>query len=197
MLWLPGLVTGRSALDAGTAVSWTTVFDGSATLNGTTDGNGNGGWTTMAIFNPGSLTSSSSKTQCRLTIRFGSDSGSTGTPNTFYFGQGDTAPGDAYDFNTTPAAVTFTGIAAGANAQFVSDAFALPETYDAAQPYICCWFTPVGSNASVAYAGLGTGNLHRIAFKETTTTDSATVDKSGYGIADDTGLFVTKIEVAA
>jgi hypothetical protein len=187
------VLDGSAALVAApSGVVWTTVYDVSATLNGTDDGDGNADLTLLNVLKSAGLTASAGKANARITVRFGSASNNNGVPSTFRFGQA-AAAGDAYDFAGTPATVTFpVTVTPGANAEYTSDSFALPENWDATKNYVFAWFPGATASHSITSATLANTD----GYFKAGGNDAATVNKTGYSPLATTGFFITKVEVS-
>jgi hypothetical protein len=173
--------------------TWTTVFDNSA-ADGTDDGDGEAGLTIVQHLDAADLTDAGSdKTQARITIKYGLSSGTSGAPTTFRFGK-KAAAGDEYDFAGTPATVTFPeAITPGPDAEYVSNAFDLPEVYDGSSDYLLAWYTGVSSTSSYTQSGAWSASS---LYYKATGDEAATVDKSGYTQIPDFVAFLKKVEVA-
>jgi hypothetical protein len=129
----------------------TTVYDQSASLTGTDDGDGNANQNLR--FNlPTALLSAASGTQCQLEFRWGTAEGNeAGAVTSCWFGQSGTAPqftGDQVQVKFGGAS-GFSGSAAGV---VTSDVFTLAQAWDNTKRYTCALhiLSTANGNCSVA-----------------------------------------------
>jgi len=183
----------------------TVVFDASATLAGTDDGNGNGNFNARQLFTPAAL-SAASGNQIRLTLLFGTAEGSeTAAIDAVWVGQRTTttivSPPTSSIFTGNQVQVLFGGsgsVNGSAAGVVVSDWITLGENWDNTKGYMVAWHGATGKTSNVS---IGTVSNTAQAFYSGTvggSTASQTTASPNMDLLNaTTAALISKIEIQA
>lgn len=129
----------------------TTVFDASATLAGTDDGNGNSNVNFRQVIKHNVL-SAATGNQVRITVLFGSSEGTENPAvDDLWFGQLNPTTFTAFDGNQVH--VTFpTALNGAASQSYVSDWVTLGQNWDNTQDYLAAFHATNGASCHTSFA---------------------------------------------
>lgn len=182
----------------------TTVFDASATLAGTDDGNGNGNFNFRQLFAPAGL-SAATGTQIRLTFLFGTgEPTESGAIDAVFVGQKTTttissASTDAI-FTGNQVQVTFSGstsVNGSAAGVAVSDFITLGETYDNTKSYMVAWHGASGKNCNISIAVFSNTSQAFCSTSGGSTASQSNASPSFDQLTASTASLISKIEIQA